>query len=63
MEDELARLMGVQNSQNNQLQAMQDRLSKAYGLEDTVKRQELVIEKLENMIRRMNNERKGKQLA
>jgi hypothetical protein len=32
---------------------MQHRLAKAYGLEDTVKRQEMIIEKLETLIQNL----------
>jgi hypothetical protein len=39
---------------------MKDRISKADGLEETVRRQELVIEKLESMI---NNYMKQKRLG
>jgi hypothetical protein len=51
-------LISAQNTQNSELQNMQKRLSKAYGLEDTVKRQELVIEKLEGLIHKMMSERR-----
>lgn len=43
----------VHNAQNKDIEAMQLRLAQAYGLEDTVKRQELVIEKLENLIHKI----------
>ncbi len=48
------------SNQNKELQSMQERLNKAYGLEDTVKRQDLVIEKLEGMIHKLVNEQKEK---
>ena len=54
---ELNKLQSAQVEQNRELILMQDRLAKAYGLEDTVKRQELVIEKLEQMIQRMVEEK------
>lgn len=48
------------SNQNKELQSMQERLNKAYGLEDTVKRQDVVIEKLENMIHKLVNQERGK---
>ena len=59
METELNKMVKAQNTQNSELQTMQQRLSKAYGLEDTCKRQELVIEKLEGLVHRMIKERRG----
>lgn len=43
----------VHNEQNKDIEQMQLRLAQAFSLEDTVKRQELVIEKLENLIHRL----------
>ena len=43
----------VHNNQNKDIEAMQLRLAQAYGLEDTVKRQELIIEKLEKLIHKI----------
>lgn len=53
-------MISAHSSQNNELQVMQQRLSKAYGLEDTVKRQELVIEKLENYIHKLIRDKRSK---
>ena len=50
----------AQSDQNKELQSMQNRLNQAYGLEDTVKRQDLVIEKLEKFIHTLVNQQNGK---
>ena len=55
---DLGKLRTAQAEQNHELIAMQERLARAYGLEDTVKRQEVVIEKLEQMIREMARQKK-----
>jgi len=39
---------------------LRERLAAAYGLEDTVKRQELVIEKLEQFIHKIIKDKKGR---
>lgn len=55
----MKKMILVQSSLNNELDLMKQRLSRAYGLEDTVKRQEIVIEKLEAYIKRLNRQRKS----
>ncbi|CAF0799674.1 unnamed protein product [Brachionus calyciflorus] len=56
---EMRKLLLVQSSLKNELELMRQRLAKAYGLEDTVKRQEIVIEKLEQYIRRLNGSKRA----
>ena len=46
----MAEVAAIHNEQNKDLEQMQLRLAQAYGLEDTVKRQELIIEKLETLV-------------
>lgn len=55
----MKKMILVQSSLNNELDLMRQRLSKAFGLEDTVKRQEIVIEKLEAYIKRLNRQRRS----
>ena len=50
IEIEMAEVAAIHNEQNKDLEQMQLRLAQAYGLEDTVKRQELIIEKLETLV-------------
>ncbi len=50
IENEMAEVAAIHNEQNKDLEQMQLRLAQAYGLEDTVKRQELIIEKLETLV-------------
>ena len=59
MEVELNKMISLQNSQNSELAKMQNRLTKAYGVEETCKRQEIVIEKLETLIKKLMLERKS----
>jgi hypothetical protein len=47
------------NKQNIELHDMNQRLEKAFGLEETVKRQEVVIEKLEGFINRLIRENRS----
>ena len=52
-------LVRTTQTRESEMQVMKERLLKADGLEETVRRQELVIEKLETMI---NNYMKEKRL-
>ena len=52
-------MVANQDSQNKDLEKMQKRLAQAYGIEETCRRQELVIEKLEELVKKLVAERKG----
>ncbi|RMZ98244.1 coiled-coil domain-containing 33-like [Brachionus plicatilis] len=58
-ENEMKKMILAQSSLNNELDLMRQRLSRAYGLEDTVRRQEIVIEKLEAYVKRLNRQRRA----
>ena len=47
------RLMDAHSSQNSQILALQERLRQTNGLEETCKRQEIVIEKMEGLIKKI----------
>lgn len=53
-------MVQAQTEQNAELQSMQQRLNQAYGLEDTVKRQNMIIERLEGLVHKLVSEQKGK---
>lgn len=55
----MKKMILAQSSLNNELDIMRQRLARAYGLEDTVRRQEIVIEKLEAYVKRLNRQRRG----
>ena len=57
---ELKKMIQVNNHQNKEIQELQNRLKKAHGLEETVNRQEIVIEKLENFINKLIRENRSK---
>jgi hypothetical protein len=52
-------MVSFQDSQSKELEKMQKRLAQAYGIEETCRRQELVIEKLEDLVKKLVAERKG----
>ena len=58
---ELEKMVTAQTDQNRQLHDMQNRLSEAYGLEETVRKQDKIIQRLEEFIHKLVNEEKGKQ--
>jgi hypothetical protein len=50
-------LVDAHNKQNREIQLLQMRLQEALSLEETCKRQEIVIEKMESLIRKIVGER------
>ncbi len=56
---ELEKMVTAQTDQNRQLHLMQHRLDEAYGLEDTVRKQDKIISKLEEFIHKLVNEEKS----
>lgn len=58
----MAKLVSTNDAQTKDLNLLRERLAAAYGLEDTVKRQELVIEKLEQFIHKIIKDKKSKKL-
>lgn len=57
-ETEYKKLISAHRMQSEEIQIMHQRLNKAYKIEETCRRQESVIEQLENLIHRMTKERK-----
>jgi hypothetical protein len=45
----------------SEMQAMQERMDNVFALEETCRRQEVVIEKMEGQIRKLWNDRNGKE--
>lgn len=54
--------MKTMQAREIELRLMRDRLSKADGLEETVRHQEIVIEKLESMINNYMNQKRAQGL-
>ena len=52
-------MVSVQDTQNKDLEKMQRRLAQAYGIEETCRRQEIIIERLEDLVKKLVAERKG----
>ena len=52
-------MVAIQQQMNHEMETMQERMDNVYALEETVRRQELVIEKMEGMIRNLWNNRNG----
>lgn len=51
--------MAIQKAMNNEMENMQERMDNVYALEETCRRQEIVIEKMEGMVRKLWSDRKG----
>ncbi len=47
---------------NSEMQSMQERMDNVFALEETCRRQEVVIEKMEGQIRKLWNDRNGKNI-
>ena len=51
--------MAIQKAMNNEMESMQERMDQVYALEETCRRQEIVIEKMEAQIKKLWADRNG----
>jgi hypothetical protein len=58
-DESVKKLMAVNKRYLIEINDMQERMGDVYGLEDTVKRQEIVIEKLENLVHKLLAEKRN----
>jgi hypothetical protein len=60
VDEQIKRLLAIQKAMNGEMENMQERMDNVYALEETVRRQEVVIEQMESQIRKLWNNRNGK---
>jgi hypothetical protein len=61
-DEQLKKILTVQKIMNSEMQSMQERMDNVFALEETCRRQEVVIEKMEGQIRKLWNDRNGKNI-